>query len=159
MYVLQSGHSFTTMMLIAAVGIPSSTMRLTLSFRDVSIQVIYTEMTQLQLKFSRICSTFLSPQISGPGGQALDIDFSQALLNTWIGEIGSLYDTGYTSLGKFVDDDSFHVWQFDWHTDPADRRVEFYLDDQHLRTMRNSNIPFYASRLWIGEMFCSICHS
>jgi len=55
-------------------------------------------------------------------------------------------------LDKYVDDDAFHTWRFDWHTDPADRRVEFYLDGIHLRTMRNF-IPFYAGRLWIGAWF------
>jgi hypothetical protein len=87
-----------------------------------------------------------------PSAAHENIEFSQALLNTWTGEIGSLYETGYTSLGKYVDDDAFHVWRFDWHTDPSDRRVEFYLDGGHLRTMRNV-IPFYAGRLWIGAWF------
>mmetsp|Transcript_27992 Transcript_27992/g.59712 ORF Transcript_27992/g.59712 Transcript_27992/m.59712 type:complete len:624 (-) Transcript_27992:13-1884(-) len=87
-----------------------------------------------------------------PSAATNDIDFSQALLNTWIGEIGSLYEAGYTSLDKDVDDDVFHTWRFDWHTDPSDRRVEFYLDGEYLRTMRNF-IPFYAGRLWIGAWF------
>ena len=89
--------------------------------------------------------------MTGPSAAQENIDFSQALLNTWTGEIESLYETGYTSLGKYVDDDTFHTWRFDWHTDPADRRVEFYLDGEHLRTMRNDNVPFYAGRLWIGK--------
>ena len=93
----------------------------------------------------------LYEQFLGPSSAQQNIDFSQALLNTWTGEIASLYETGYTPLGTFVDDDSFHVWRFDWHTDPDDRRVEFHLDGEHLRTMRNDNIPFYAGRLWIGE--------
>ena len=87
----------------------------------------------------------------GPSAPAASMDFSQALTNTWIGETGDLYETGYTSLPKNVDDDNFHKWRFDWHTDTTDRRVEFYLDGEHVRTMRNDNIPFYAGRLWIGE--------
>jgi len=87
-----------------------------------------------------------------PGAATNNIDFSQALLNTWIGEIESLYEPGYTSLDKYVDDDVFHTWRFDWHTDPADRRVEFYLDGIHLRTMGDF-VPFYAGRLWIGAWF------
>lgn len=88
-----------------------------------------------------------------PGPAAVDFDFSQALLNTWTGEIESLYETGYTTLPKAVDDEAFHIWRFDWHTDPNDRRVDFYLDGEYLRTMRNDNIPFYAGRLWLGAWF------
>ena len=93
---------------------------------------------------------------TGPSAPATSMDFSQALLNTWTGEIGSLYETGYTPLPKPVDDDSFHTWRFDWHTDGADHRVEFYLDGEHLRTMRNANIPFYNGRLWLGTCLSPI---
>lgn len=90
-----------------------------------------------------------------PSGAHTNMDFSQALMNTWIGEIPSLYEPGYTHLPYHVDDDAFHTWRFDWHTDPADPRVEFYLDDTLLRTMQNDFIPFYAGRLWIGAWFPS----
>lgn len=85
-----------------------------------------------------------------PGPAHLNMDFDQALLNTWVDEIGSLYEAGYTQLPSRQDDGQFHTWRFDWHTDEADRRIDFYLDGQFLRTMRN-HIPFYASRLWLGE--------
>ena len=58
------------------------------------------------------------------------MDFEQALLNTWVGELGSLYEMGYTALPLPVDDGSFHCWRFDWHTDDADRRVEFFLEQR-----------------------------
>merc|ERR1712029_873479 len=79
-------------------------------------------------------------------------DFSQALFNTWFGETSDLYEPGYSSLGQFVDDDNFHVWRFDWHTNSSNRRVDYYLDGLHLRTMTNI-IPFFAGRLWIGAWF------
>jgi len=85
-----------------------------------------------------------------PGPGTVDIDFDQGLFNTWVGEIDSLYEAGYTQLPSRQDDGEFHIWRFDWHTDEADRRVDFYLDGQLLRTMRN-HIPFYAGRLWLGE--------
>jgi hypothetical protein len=85
-----------------------------------------------------------------PGPGTADIDFDQALLNTWVGEINNLYEAGYTQLPSRQDDGNFHVWRFDWHTEEADRRVDFYLDGQFLRSMRN-HIPFYAGRLWLGE--------
>ena len=88
-----------------------------------------------------------------PAAPATGMDFGQVLLNTWIGELESLYETGYTTI-PFVDDDEFHTWRFDWHTDPNDRRIDFFLDGEHIRTMRNDNIPFYAGRLWIGT--CSV---
>jgi len=87
-----------------------------------------------------------------PGSPATNIDFAQALTNTWIGEIGSLHTTGYTSLPKNVDDGEFHTYRFDWHTDPTDRRVEFYLDGDYIRTV-TTNVPFYASRMWLGAWF------
>jgi len=45
-----------------------------------------------------------------PSAPTEDIDFSQALLNTWTGELDSEYETGYTSLPYGVDDDTFHTW-------------------------------------------------
>ena len=84
-----------------------------------------------------------------PAAPATGMDFDQVLLNTWIGELESLYETGYTTIPR-VDDDEFHTWRFDWHTDPIDRRIDFFLDGEHIRTMRNDKIPFYAGRLWIG---------
>jgi beta-glucanase (GH16 family) len=87
-----------------------------------------------------------------PGPGTVGIDFDQALLNTWVGEIDSLYEAGYTQLPSRQDDGQFHTWRFDWHTEEADRKVEFYLDGQLLRTMRN-HIPFYAGRLWLGAWF------
>jgi len=86
------------------------------------------------------------------GPSATNIDFAQALTNTWTGEIGSLHTTGYTSLPKNVDDGEFHTYRFDWHTDPTDRRVEFYLDGEYLTTV-TTNVPFYASRMWLGAWF------
>ena len=85
-----------------------------------------------------------------PGPGTVGIDFDQALLNTWVGEIGSLYEAGYTQLPSRQDDGQFHTWRFDWHTEEGDRKVDFYLDGQLLRTMRN-HIPFYSGRLWLGE--------
>ena len=84
-----------------------------------------------------------------PAAPATGMDFDQVLLNTWIGELESLYETGYTTIPR-VDDDEFHTRRFDWHTDPIDRRIDFFLDGEHIRTMRNDKIPFYAGRLWIG---------
>ena len=87
-----------------------------------------------------------------PAAAAESIDFAQALTNTWTGEIGSLHTTGYTQLPKNVDDGEFHTYRFDWHTDPADRRVEFYIDEDYLTTVYE-NIPFYAGRMWLGAWF------
>jgi len=67
-----------------------------------------------------------------------------SLFEYLVGEIDSLYEAGYTQLP------SSHTWHFDWHTEEADRKVEFYLDGQLLRTMRNY-FPLYAGRLWLGE--------
>ena len=87
-----------------------------------------------------------------PGAPSTNIDFAQALTNTWTGEIGALHTTGYTSLPKNVDDGEFHTYRFDWHTDQADRRVEFYLDGDYLTTI-TTNVPFFAGRMWLGAWF------
>jgi len=87
-----------------------------------------------------------------PAGAFDDIDFDHALLNTWVGEIDALYTAGYTELPSRMDDNEFHTWRFDWHTDVNDRRVEFYLDNKLLRTMV-THIPFYAGRIWLGAWF------
>ena len=87
-----------------------------------------------------------------PGAPSTNIDFAQALTNTWTGEIGSLHTTGYTSLPKNVDDGEFHTYRFDWHTDPTDRRVDFFLDGDYLTTI-TTNVPFFAGRMWLGAWF------
>jgi hypothetical protein len=51
-----------------------------------------------------------------------------------------------------LNDGQFHVWRFDWHPDESDRRVDFYLDGNHLCTNRD-HVPFYAGRFWIGAWF------
>lgn len=102
------------------------------------------------LTIDLLISTFFS--LTGPSSAAENINFAQALTNTWIGELESLYTTGYTPLPVNVDDGEFHTYKFDWHTDAADRRVEFYLDANHLVTITD-NVPFYPGRLWIGKYF------
>lgn len=87
-----------------------------------------------------------------PAAPSENIDFAQALTNTWTGEIASLHTTGYTTLPKNVDDGNFHTYRFDWHTDPVDRKVDFYLDGDYLTTLYD-NIPFYAGRMWLGAWF------
>jgi len=87
-----------------------------------------------------------------PAGAFENIDFDQALLNTWVGETDDLYTPGYTTLPSRMDDDEFHTWRFDWHTDANDRRVEFYLDGKPLGTMVK-HVPFYAGRIWLGAWF------
>jgi len=87
-----------------------------------------------------------------PAGPTENIDFEHALLNTWVGETDALYTAGYTTLPSPMDDNEFHTWRFDWHTDANDRRVDFYLDGEFLRTMVQ-HVPFYASRIWLGAWF------
>jgi len=87
-----------------------------------------------------------------PAGAFENIDFDQALLNTWWGETDDLYTAGYTKLPSRMDDNEFHTWRFDWHTDANDRRVDFYLDGKFLRRM-TQHVPFYAGRIWLGAWF------
>jgi len=81
-----------------------------------------------------------------------DIGFDYALMNTYIGESGSLVETNFTQLDREMNDGQFHTWRFDWHTDESDRRVEFYVDGK-LVSINRKNVPFYAGRLWIGAWF------
>lgn len=83
-----------------------------------------------------------------------NIGFDKALLNTWTGENEGEYTTGYTNLGKFVDDNQFHTYRFDWHTggNGETKRVDFYLDGVFLRSA-TADVPDIAGRLWLGAWF------
>jgi len=85
-----------------------------------------------------------------PGPENMDIDFDQALLNTWVGEVE--YTLGYITLPNCLDVDQFHTWRFDWHTVASNRRVDFFLDGEFIRTA-TTHIPTYAGRLWLGAWF------
>ena len=89
-----------------------------------------------------------------------NISYEYALCNTWVGEKGNEYTTGYTKLPKRQDDGGFHTYRFDWHTggiDPVtgtniEKRVEFYFDGELVRT-NTENVPTKAGRLWVGAWF------
>lgn len=49
-------------------------------------------------------------------------------------------------------DGEFHVYRFDWHTDPADPRVEYYIDGEQLVVNRR-NVPTVRSYFTIGVWF------
>lgn len=87
-----------------------------------------------------------------PGPAHTDIGFNRALMNTFVGEIDSLSTANFTELDSYLNDGQFHVWRFDWHPDESDRRVDFYLDGNHLCTNRD-HVPFYAGRFWVGAWF------
>ncbi|MEX2461160.1 MAG: glycoside hydrolase family 16 protein, partial [Paenibacillaceae bacterium] len=88
------------------------------------------------------------------GPEHTNIDFNKALLNTWQGENEGEYTTGYTNLGKYVNDGQFHTYRFDWHTggNGETKRVDFYLDGVFLRSI-TTHIPDIAGRLWLGAWF------
>ena len=68
-------------------------------------------------------------------------------MNTWVGEKAHLYTANYTQLdNQHMNDNQFHTWRFDWHTDELDRRVDVYVDDK----LFAANRDHYAGRLWIG---------
>ncbi len=51
-----------------------------------------------------------------PNASHSDIGFDKALLNmlnTWIGELDSLYTVNYTQLKSVMNDGQFHTWRFD----------------------------------------------
>ena len=50
------------------------------------------------------------------------------------------------------DDENYHTYRFDWHTDSADPRVEFYVDGVLVATNRQ-HVPTLAGRLWVGAWF------
>ena len=87
-----------------------------------------------------------------PGAPNEHIAFDKALMNTWVGEKAHLYTANYTQLDNHMNDNQFHTWRFDWHTDEFDRRVDFYVDDKLFAANRD-HVPFYAGRLWIGAWF------
>lgn len=94
-------------------------------------------------------------EIPGRTGPAhTNIDFNKALLNTWRGENEGEYTTGYTNLGKYVNDGQFHTYRFDWHTggNGQAKRVDFYLDGMFLRSI-TTDIPDIAGRFWLGAWF------
>jgi len=94
-------------------------------------------------------------EIPGRTGPAhTNIGFNKALLNTWQGENEGEYTTGYTDLGKYVNDGQFHTYRFDWHTggNGQTKRADFYLDGVFLRSI-TTDIPDIAGRLWLGAWF------
>jgi len=80
--------------------------------------------------------------------------YEYALCNTWRGERGGEYTTGYTKLPKAQNDGEFHKYRFDWHTGDEGEtpRVDFYFDDE-LITTNTTHIPTNEGRLWIGLWF------
>ena len=95
-----------------------------------------------------------------PGSKHENISYEYALCNTWVGEKGDEYTTGYTKLAQRQDDGNFHTYRFDWHTGGLDPvggtnitpRVDFYFDGVLTRT-NTSHIPTKAGRLWVGAWF------
>ncbi len=87
-----------------------------------------------------------------PNPAHLDIGFDYALMNTFVGESGSLVETNFTKLDQEMNDGEFHNYRFDWHTDESDRRVEFFVDGK-LLSINRENVPYFAGRLWVGAWF------
>lgn len=81
---------------------------------------------------------------------------NQVMANNWITEAQNdsfVVDTP-TVLGneQGVLDGEWHTFRFDWHTDTANPRVEYYLDDILVHTSYDF-VPTAAGNLWIGAWF------
>lgn len=85
----------------------------------------------------------------GPDGLATN----QIMANTWIDEISpntKVIDTKQVlSSDAGISDGNWHIYRFDWHTEKANPRVEFYLDGIHVHTA-TEKIPTAAGRFWLG---------
>lgn len=98
-----------------------------------------------------------------PGAAHTGMSFDRVLLNTWTGENDDEYTVQYEQLNENHASptsgpagDGWHVYRFDWHTGGPGQaaRVEFYIDGQLQPDYTSTtDIPNYASRLWIGAWF------
>lgn len=91
-----------------------------------------------------------------PGEQNRQKAVNKVMTNTWVVEA---YNTSHvvdtpTLLGTEdgITDGEWHTFRFDWHTDPENPRVEFYIDDIHVFTS-TENVPYAAGRFWLGVWF------
>ncbi len=84
------------------------------------------------------------------------VSYSNARLNTWVGETGGNYTDPFDSLGAAMNDGQFHAFRFDWHTGGSNqvKRVEFYLDGVAVQT-NYTDVPTIAGRFWLGLWFPS----
>lgn len=80
------------------------------------------------------------------------VDFSNVLNTVWIDDIESdEYRTSRLVKTPTVQDDGeWHVYRFDWHTDP--KRVDFYRDGI-LTSSITTTVPFHAGKFWVGVWF------
>ena len=91
-----------------------------------------------------------------PGVGANGMAPNQVMANTWVDELvpnSFVIDTpAIIGNEQGVTDGEWHTYRFDWHTDTADPRVEFYLDDVLVHIAREK-IPTAAGRFWLGNWF------
>lgn len=80
------------------------------------------------------------------------VDFSNVLNTVWTDDIESdEYRTSRLMKTPTVQDDGkWHVYRFDWHTNP--KRVDFYRDNI-LTSSITTTVPFHAGKFWVGTWF------
>ncbi|WP_189596961.1 family 16 glycosylhydrolase [Paenibacillus elgii] len=78
-----------------------------------------------------------------PGDKSL----RKIMTTTWVVEARNTSQV--TDFPEQIDG-NWHVYRFDWHTDP--KRVDFYVDNKLIHTSY-TNVPRAASKFWLGVWF------
>eukprot|EP00164_Ancoracysta_twista_P000321 GFYU01000445.1.p2 GENE.GFYU01000445.1~~GFYU01000445.1.p2 ORF type:complete len:648 (-),score=276.65 GFYU01000445.1:332-2275(-) len=83
------------------------------------------------------------------------VSFKNGRMNVFVGETDDKLSSDFVDLGFAQNDGQFHTYRFDWHTggDGQEKRVEWYLDDKHIHTIADENVPTNAGRLWLAAWF------
>ncbi|KAA8484958.1 glycosyl hydrolase family 16 [Arcticibacter tournemirensis] len=82
------------------------------------------------------------------------VNLGSPLLTNWIGEKAGEYESKAIALAKELNDNSFHIYRWDWHTGGNGQtpRVEYYIDNKLLHTS-TVKVPYLASYIYIGNWF------
>ncbi|MCR4694295.1 MAG: glycoside hydrolase family 16 protein [Pseudobutyrivibrio sp.] len=79
--------------------------------------------------------------------------FNYVLCTDWIKEIETNeYRTSQLIPSFNQADGQYHTYRFDWHTEPGQERVEYYVDGQ-LLTTQYTTVPFHSGKFWVGVWF------
>lgn len=82
----------------------------------------------------------------------IELNVNNDFRSVWTTNWTTLNDRDHfeTTTNIIHNDGEWHVYKFEWHTNP--KRIDYYVDDILIHTSY-TNIPTYAGRLWIGNWF------